>query len=226
MSPACSFEITSNNSIAPGEEITISYGSNKSNLALLSCYGFFIPGNRSDAQLLQPIFQTCSAVAEGITGFEPSLLEAAASARLQEIALQGDAAGNHTGDSAVQAARVECAAAAMPVQQQQQPADTGDGNQGSSKQQPQLQLQKYLAELILYQIQQMLKLCGTSVEEDAGELQQLQDVSRVAADSSSSLDYAIQRQAVAARMEQKLLLLECKRLCQRIAQSVIAIRGN
>ncbi|WIA15539.1 hypothetical protein OEZ85_002173 [Tetradesmus obliquus] len=62
------FEIVCAEPILAGSEVTISYGSNKSNLALLSCYAFFIPGNPGDAQLLRPIFKGCLAAADGITG--------------------------------------------------------------------------------------------------------------------------------------------------------------
>lgn len=207
----CSFEVTSTNRILPGSEITISYGSSKTNLALLSCYGFYIPGNCNDAQLLQPVFRSCVAIA-GILGFEQEILERAVAGRLQDIQQGAREAGEDS--HLMQVARVQCAAAAMPVREEVVKPVAAAGASMRNSDQRLLQLQKYLAELIKYQIQQILKLCGTSVEEDTALLV---DVRSPAGHASSSIDLAIKRQTVAARLEQKLLLLECQEICRRIA---------
>lgn len=202
---------SSSGGIAAGEEITISYGSNKSNLALLSCYGFQIPGNVNDAQLLAPVFSGCLAAAGGIAGFDSALLEGAAAKRRDSLQQQRQQQREHDGppqqrqqqfghtgaldlpacayDGQQTVQRCQCAIAASPVRaetlhgesQQQQVQQQQQVAQQPVQQLPQqgskqdLQLQRYLAQLILYQLQQMACLCGSSIEDDSTELRRLLD---------------------------------------------------
>jgi hypothetical protein len=207
-----SFEVrcdTTKGSIAAGQEVTISYGSNKSNLALLSCYGFQMPGNPNDAQLLAPMLTSCLAAADDIPGFDAVLLREAASLaqEQQQAAWLGGAQGA--------AARQRCALSALPQ------APASQQQLGSSD----LQLQRYAAQLMLYQLQQMSRLCGSSAADDAAELQQLQRAvsgSRGSDESGKRLPStavdpaALQRQVLEARLEQKLLLAACTQLCEQL----------
>jgi hypothetical protein len=218
--------------ISEGQEVTISYGSNKSNLALLSCYGFQIPGNSNDEQLLLPMFKSCLAAAGGLEGFPKQLLQQAAESaanQQQQQQQQQQAACAGPGHALLQpgiaAARRRCALTSLP---------TDSGIPPPPPPQQQQQQQKYLAQLMLYQVSLIFKRCGTSIEQD---LQQLADLSMdtaaaaataadgsgsssVAGSSSSSagLAGAIQQQAILARLEQKLLLKECEGILQEVLE--------
>lgn len=207
----CSFQIISTSRLQPGSEITICYGSNKSNLALLSSYGFFIPGNQNEARLLQPVFKAAVAAAGAVDGLQQDLVQAAVAARLQE--LQQDGINVAAADVQMQVSRLHCAAASLPVQSG--PADVG----GSLAEdlQKQLQLHRYAVELIKYQIRLMLKLCETTVEQDAVLLQ-----GAAAGHDSANTDELISHVITAARLEHKELLLECQRLCQHMTLDAVA----
>jgi flagellar motor protein MotB len=240
---SCSFTVSSSGStgIPAGEEVTISYGSNKTNLALLACYGFFIPANPNDAQLLAPVFNICLAAAGDLQGLPAPLLQQAAELSTQqqhqheqEAALQGP--GVALLHPELVAARRQCALQAIPtlqgpdgvgqqgsVHQQQQPQEAQQGVQsqaGAGKSQQ--QQQRYLVQLMLYQLDLIFKRCGTSIEQDQGVPQQLQDsadsATGAAGSSSPSLDGAIQQQVLLARLEHKLLLRECCVLLQAALQ--------
>jgi hypothetical protein len=201
----CSFEITCAVPIPAGSEVTISYGSNKSNLALLSCYGFFIPGNPGDAQLLRPIFEGCLASADGIAGFDKELVAAAASLANQQQ--QDD----------VQLARQKCAVAALPIATAADAA-TAAAAEGSDAKES-LQLQQYAAQLLLYQVRQMLRLCRTTADEDAIALKLLaESAERVSREDAR--DAAVDASILAARLEQKLLLQECATVGQHLLQCI------
>jgi hypothetical protein len=185
---ACSFSVRcgSDSGILAGQEITISYGSNKSNLALLSCYGFQIPGNPNDAQLLAPIFQLCLGVAGDSKGFPVQLLQHAAQsveALQQQQQQQGDSGSGHgLLQPTLVAARRACALAALPTdattpyspmqQQQQQQQDRQQLQQEMGKPDSNaalrqvLQQQRHLSHMMLYQLGLMSKRCGTSVSDD------------------------------------------------------------
>jgi hypothetical protein len=202
---ACSFEIVCAVQTPAGSEVTISYGSNKSNLALLSCYGFFIPGNPGDAQLLRPIFEGCLTAADGIAGFDKELVTAAAAA--------GPAQHDHKQQDEVHLARQKSAAAALPVA----PAVAAVPDGSSAKET--LQLQQYAAQLLLYQVRQMLRLCSTTADEDAAMLTER----AAAADRRSEQDAvaaAVDRSVVAVRLEQKLLLQECESLGEKLLDCI------
>lgn len=209
----CSFEVISISSIPQGGDITISYGSNKSNLALLSCYGFFIPGNHLDAQLLQPIFACCTSVVGDIGGFDARMIQAAT--RQRGLDIHGAGCQMSNSEQGVQIARVKAAAAALPADA---PSAAGTSLDSS---QPRLRSQKYLAELISYQVQQMQKLCETTLEEDASLLQNLQNAGHARDGNWGHLEQAIYLQNVAMRSEQKMVLIECRNLCQLIIKLVV-----
>jgi hypothetical protein len=201
---ACSFDIVCAAPIEAGFEVTISYGSNKSNLALLSCYGFFTSGNTGDAQLLRPIAEGCLAAADGLAGFDQELVVAAAAAAA------GLTHHDRQQQDDVQIARRKCAVAALPV------SKAATGANGSSEKEA-LQLQQYAAQLLLYQVRQLLRLCGTTVEEDAAMLEGLP----AAADhglAEDALAAAVDRTVIAARLEQKLLLQECEVLAGNLVE--------
>lgn len=199
--------------ISAGEEVTISYGSNKSNLALLSCYGFQIPGNPNDVQLVAPVFKSCLAAAGsggggGGGGFDPQVLQEAAAGLLLKQT-------NNNNNSASQQqqlllspelveARQQSALAALPADQQ---AEGGPSKQS-------LQQQRYLAQLMLYQLKLIFKRCGTSIEEDLAELGLLEQQGVAA--SGGSVCELVEQQAVSARLEHKLLLYECERLLDEV----------
>jgi hypothetical protein len=205
----CSFSVrcSSSRGISCGQEVTISYGSNKSNLALLSCYGFQIPGNLNDEQLLSPILKSSLAAAgNNAAGFPEQLLQQAATQHAaaaavaagaeQQDATAADSAGHALLQPDLAAARRRCALASVPV--------------AAPGQEQTVQQQQYLAQLMLYQLGLIFKRCGTSIAED------LQQLSQVRSDKSSNLDAAILQQAVLARLEQKLLLRECEGLLQQV----------
>uniref|UniRef100_A0A383V6P8 SET domain-containing protein n=1 Tax=Tetradesmus obliquus TaxID=3088 RepID=A0A383V6P8_TETOB len=187
------FEIVCAEPILAGSEVTISYGSNKSNLALLSCYGFFIPGNPGDAQLLRPIFKGCLAAADGITGFDQGLVAAAAAAGLAHHDQQQQ-------DEA-QLARQQCAVAALPVTAAAVAVPDGCSVKEA------LQLQQYAAQLLLYQVRQMLRLCGTTAEEDTAALKEAAATSDRCS-RQETVAAAVDQSVLATRLEQKLLLQE------------------
>ncbi|KAF6266327.1 hypothetical protein COO60DRAFT_447276 [Scenedesmus sp. NREL 46B-D3] len=186
------FEITCTVPITNGSEVTISYGSNKSNLALLSCYGFFQPGNFGDAQLLRPMFEGCLAAAGRIKGFDQELVAAAAAA-----AAAADLANQRQRQDELQLARQQCAVTALPV----------------------TTLQQYAAQLLLYQVRQILRLCGTTAGEDAAASKQAamsaQDGLPMAA-----ITAAVDGSIIAARLEQKLLLQECEAVGQNLLSCI------
>jgi hypothetical protein len=223
--------------IPAGREVTISYGSSKSNLALLASYGFQVWGNPNDALLLAPIFASCcGAAGEGdVQGFDAGVLGEAAAA--VEAAAEGAAAeagdgvaeaARLLGGAAAAAARRRCAVAAMPCA-----AHAAPGADAPTKQ---LQQQRYVAQLVLYQLQQMGRLCGSSLHDDATELLQLRGsllaaaaggARPAAAAAAAAVDDdglpstavsagAVHRQCLEARLEQKLLLRECVRLCEGV----------
>jgi hypothetical protein len=208
----CSFEITCAAPIAAGSEVTISYGSSKSNLALLSCYGFFIPGNPGDAQLLRPIFEGCLAAADGIAGFDQELVAAAAAGVVTN--------SNHQQQDDVQMARQQCAVAALPVATAAGAGTTAAGAgttaaaEGSSIKES-LQLQQYAAQLLLYQVRQMLRVCSTTGDEDTAALKLLNN-SEGRGSREDAFDAAVDGSIIAARLEQKLLLQECESVGQHL----------
>lgn len=185
--------------------MTISYGSNKSNLALLSCYGFQIPGNPNDEQLLSPILKSSLAAAGNVAGFSVQLLQqasaqhAAASAASGQDAVAAAGAGHALLQPDLAAARRRCALASLPAAAPEQ------------EQAMQPQQQRYLAQLMLYQLGLVFKRCGTCIAED---LQQLSQGS--SSSSKGELDAAILQQALLARLEQKLLLRECEGILQQL----------
>jgi hypothetical protein len=201
----CSFEITCAAPIAAGSEVTISYGSNKSNLALLSCYGFFLPGNPGDAQLLRPIFKSCLTAADGIAGFDQDLVAAAAAASslMNQQQQQDD----------VQLARLKCAVDALPVITAVGAKAAATAAAEGSSVKESLQLQQYAAQLLVYQVQQMLRLCGTTADEDAAALELLADCTERGS-QEDAYAAAVDGSIIAARLEQKLLLQECESLGQ------------
>lgn len=220
--------------------------SNKSNLALLSCYGFFIPGNVNDAQLLKPMFSSCLAAAQGVQGFEERLIKEAlgmlaapAAATDTDDATEADAISNsrscrQAGRALLRASHQRCAAAALPlavsdaasslqeeVDVEIECAASGVVVNDEPPKDPrkQLQLQRYLAELLLYQVQLVMRLLGTTTQEDELLLQQLRAASVASADGGGIIrdkDHLSLQQAVAARMDQKLLLLECQSLLKQL----------
>jgi hypothetical protein len=219
--------------------------SNKSNLALLSCYGFFIPGNVNDAQLLKPMFSSCLAAAQGVQGFEErlikealSMLAASAAATDTDDATEADAGGNsrlcrQDSRALLRASHQRCAAAALPlagsdagglqeeagVEIERAACGVAVSNEPRKDPRKQLQLQRYLAELLLYQVQLVLRLLGTTTQEDELLLQQLRAVSAASAAAGGIIrdkDHLSLQQAVAARMDQKLLLLECQNLLKQL----------
>jgi hypothetical protein len=219
---------SSSGGISQGQELTISYGSNKSNLALLSCYGFQVPGNANDEQLLSPMFKSCLAAAGGLQGFSKQLLQQAAESaanQQQQQQQQQQAACTGPGQALLvprtRAARRRCALTSLPT------------DSYAPQQQQQQQEQKFLAQLMSYQVSLVFKRAGTSIEQD---LQQLADLAiataadaATAADesessspagssssSSAGLAGAIEQQAILARLEQKLLLKECEGILQEV----------
>lgn len=219
----CSFEVTcSSSSIPAGTEITISYGSNKSNLALQSCYGFFVPGNPNDAQLLQPIFNSCLAAADGIQGFDAELVAAAAAVERQQQQPQQQQLKQAV---ELQLARRKCAVDALPIA----PSAPDSGRSSSKSDKTSLQLQSYLAELILYQIRLIMQLCGTTAADDAAALGHLRGSCSSAASSAANgsigsapsgqqrdVDAELCCSILSLRLEQKLLLEECRDVCTRL----------
>lgn len=204
----CSFSVrcSSSRGIPCGQEVTISYGSNKSNLALLSCYGFQIPGNPNDEQLLSPILKSSLAAAGNLAGFSVQLLQqataqhaAAAAASGQDAVAAAAGAGHALLQPDLAAARRRCALASLPAAAPEQ------------EQAVQPQQQRYLAQLTLYQLSLVFKRCATCIAEDLQQLSQGSSSSRM-----GGLDAAILQQALLARLEQKLLLRECEGILQQV----------
>jgi len=189
-----------------------------------------------------PIFKSCLAAAGSLEGFDPGVVQQAADRlnsagpQIWEQQLQ-DPRLHDPGDqskglqelqsvltSELVAARRRCALACLPTdpklaQQQQQQQQQEENVLVQLTQQ-----QRYLAQLMLYQLGLIFRRCGTSVAEDALQLREVaaRSSSRGSCSDSDSgrccsgLEAAICQQAVLARLEHKLLLHECEGLLQEV----------
>ncbi|KAF8057906.1 DEGP5 [Scenedesmus sp. PABB004] len=209
------FDVAAGARIRAGEEASISYGSNKSNLSLASCYGFTLPGNAADAQLLAPVFAAAAAAAAGGAGagFDAELLRAAEAAA--GALPRGGGGGGGSGDG-LRGARRRAAADALPVAA----SPSGGGPRA-------LATQRYMGQLMLSQVRQMLALAGTSAAEDGAELAALRAREPPPAGSDDALAVAVRRAALEARLEHKLLLAESEGvLAAVLAAGAVSLRDG